>query len=131
MTVTEVGARPVKPYTPPYTLQGDGHTYQLDKASFEAALRAAMTASGPDRTIGTGEAARILGVSRKTVQRILDAGRIPYRRNGDLGNRIMREADVLAYRNSMASNRRQALNRMSDQANQMSMYNGDQIRPIE
>ena len=36
-----------------------------------------------DERITTGEAARILGVSQRTLTRMLDAGMIPYTRMGD------------------------------------------------
>lgn len=121
MSIAMIEARPVREDRP-FILQGRGRTYELDEAAFNAAMDAAMAASEQDRTIGTGEAARLLGVSRKTVQRILDAGRIPCRRNGELGNRMMRESDVIAYRDVMRSDRRQALGRMRDLAVRIGMY---------
>lgn len=102
----------------PFILQGNGRTYALDETAFNAA----MAASGHARTIGTGEAARILGLSRKTVQRILDDGRIPFRRNGETGNRMMRESDVIAYRDAMRSDRRRSLAELRDMAGEMGLY---------
>lgn len=105
----------------PFILQGNGRTYALDETAFNAAMDAAMAASGHARTIGTGEAARILGLSRKTVQRILDDGRIPFRRNGETGNRMMRESDVIAYRDAMRSDRRRPLAELRDMAGEMGL----------
>lgn len=106
----------------PFILQGNGRTYALDETAFNAAMNAAMAASGEVRIIGTGEAARILGLSRKTVQRILDDGRIPFRRNGDAGKRMMRESDVIAYRDAMRSNRSHSLAKLRDMAGDMGLY---------
>ncbi|MDF7663812.1 helix-turn-helix domain-containing protein [Bifidobacterium sp. ESL0763] len=116
-----IEARPVRSDAP-YVLQGDGKTYQLDRNAFQAAMEAAKEASDTSRTIGTGEAARILGVSRKTVQRMLDANAIPYRRNGEGGNRMMRQADVISYAETMRSDRRAALDDLRDQAEDMGLY---------
>lgn len=109
-----------------YVLQGDGQTYHLNKKAFKAALAAVEEVEQQqEHLIGTGKAAQILGVSRKTVQRILDAGKIDYRRNGPTGNRLMNEADVIAYAQTMKENRHQALDRMRDIAREMGMYDND------
>lgn len=122
MSIAMIEAQPVRKDVP-FVLQGYGRTYELDEKAFRAAMDAAMAVSEQGRLIGTGEAARLLGVSRKTVQRILDAGRIPCRRNGELGNRMMYEADVVAYRDAMRSDRRKALSRMRELASDIGMYN--------
>lgn len=109
----------------PYLLQGNGKTYVLDEKAFNAAMEAAMTVSGKSRLIGTGKAADILGVSRKTVQRMLDANAIPYQRNGKSGNRMMREVDVVNYGKSMRSQRKKSLQNLRDLAEDMKLY--DQV----
>lgn len=121
MSIAMIETEPMKASSQ-FILQGNGRTYALDETAFNAAMDAAMAASGHARTIGTGEAARILGLSRKTVQRILDDGRIPFRRNGDAGNRMMRESDVIAYRDAMRSDRRQSLAHLRDMAGDMGLY---------
>lgn len=121
MSMAVIEARPVRPDAP-YVLQGDGKTYRLDRNAFQAAMEAARQASDTSQTIGTGEAARILGVSRKTVQRMLDANDIPYRRNGQGGNRMMRRADVISYAETMRSDRGAALDDLRDQAEDMGLY---------
>ncbi|WEV52233.1 helix-turn-helix domain-containing protein [Bifidobacterium sp. ESL0704] len=88
-------------------------------------MEADREVSDASRTIGTGEAARILGVSRKTVQRMLDADAIPYRRNGEGGNRMMRQADVISYAETMQSERRTALDDLRDQAEDMGLYDNN------
>lgn len=97
MSITIIEAEPVKPGSP-YILQGCS------------------------RIIGTGEASRILGVSRKTMQRILDSGRSPFRCNRETDNRIMCESDVIAYLDAMRSDRRAALNKLRDMAEDMGLY---------
>lgn len=121
MSIVMIETEPMKADSP-FILQGNGHTYALDETAFNAAMDAAMAASGHARIIGTGEAARILGLSRKTVQRILDDGRIPFRRNGEAGNRMMRESDVIAYRDSMRADRRHALSKLRAMAGDMGLY---------
>ena len=46
-----------------------------------------------DGRITTGEAARILGVSQRTLTRMLDAGMIPYTRMGERSYRFLRLSD--------------------------------------
>lgn len=121
MSIVMIKAEPMKTGEP-FILQGNGRTYALDETAFNAAMNAAMAASGEVRIIGTGEAARILGLSRKTVQRILDDGRIPFRRNGEAGKRTMRESDVIAYRDAMRSNRSHSLAKLRDMAGDMGLY---------
>ena len=81
-----------------YVLQGKGRTYRLDEKAFTAALDAALAVSSKGHALTTGQAARMLGVSLKTVQRLLDAGCIPFYRTSEGGNRIIYESDLIAYR---------------------------------
>lgn len=121
MSIAMIETEPVKAESP-FILQGNGRTYALDEIAFNAAMDAAMAASGYVRIIGTGEAAHILGLSRKTVQRILDDGRIPFRRNGESGNRMMRESDVIAYRDAMRADRSHSLATLRSMAGDMGLY---------
>lgn len=63
-----------------YTLHGNGETITLTEAQFKAASTAVNTLKHRDskRTLTTGEADVLLGVSAKTVARILDSGKIPF-----------------------------------------------------
>lgn len=53
---------------------------------------------------------------------MLDANAIPYRRNGEGGNRMMRQADVISYAKTMRSNRKAVLDDLRDQAEDMGLY---------
>ena len=56
----------------------------------------AITIAPHQMILSTGEAADILGVSRPTLVRLLEAGEIPFEQPGR--HRRVRLADVLAYR---------------------------------
>lgn len=90
-----------------YITAGDGTAYVLDDTTLEQLMHALVegktqsgSESGADdnELLTTGDAAQILGVSPKTVSRILDSGVIPYIRYTKRGNRWVNRADVLAYR---------------------------------
>lgn len=104
-----------------FTLQGYGRTYELTEEEFNAAMFAADALSPDARPIGTGEAARILGVSAKTVARLLDAGRMPCYRNGETGHRMVELRDVLAYK-QRRDRRRDLLDQARDLACDMGGY---------
>lgn len=100
-----------------YITVGDGTAYPLNAEE----LRRAFDAIVQDDSAGmitTGEAARILGVSAKTVARILDAGEIPFVRYGAKGNRMVSRAQVLAYRDKSECHAREALEDMRGVASQ-------------
>lgn len=61
-----------------------------------------MTGIEPDRTVTTTQAAAVLGVSRATVVRFCDQGRLPYARPGT--HRVLRLADVLAFKAATTHN---------------------------
>ena len=81
----------------PFAIQGYGRTYEMTEAEFNAAMRAADAVSEGAALLTTGEAAELLGVSAKTVARLVDAGRIPARRLSDTGHRMVGYHDVMAY----------------------------------
>lgn len=75
--------------------------------------------------ISTGEAASLLGVSRQTVNRMLEAGEIPFERYGAKGHRRVRRADVLAFRDRSSSQRKAALGDMRSAAAEGGLYDID------
>lgn len=110
-----------------YTLHGNGKIYPLTEAQFKAARIAVNTVKRQDndRTLTTGEAAVLLGVSAKTVARILDAGKIPFLRLSPKGHRMVRRADVLDYRHQREE-RRHLLIQASDMAHEMGADDAEQ-----
>lgn len=68
----------------------------------------------------TEEAAAVLGVSRPTVVRLIDAGKLPARMVGT--HRRLSLGDVLAYREASSTRRRDALDRMTRQAEDLGLY---------
>lgn len=98
-----------------YITTGDGKAYPLDADELRRAFDAIVHAE-PQGMITTGEAAQILGVSAKTVARILDSGEIPFVRYGDKGNRMVSRAKVISYRDRSESRGREALEDMREAA---------------
>lgn len=98
-----------------YITAGDGTAYRLDTDDLRRAFDAIMHDDSQEM-ITTGEAAQILGVSTKTVARILDSGEIPFVRYGAKGNRMVSRARVIAYRDSSESHGHAALEDMREAA---------------
>lgn len=107
-----------------FIIQGYGKTYELTEEEFTAALHAVDKISDDSRTLTTGEAAKILNVSGKTVARLLDAGEIPFYRNHGTGHRMVKYRDVLTYQQKV-ENRRQFLSTARSMANSMGGYDSE------
>lgn len=80
----------------------------------------AITIAPVHQRLTTQEAADLLGVSRPTVVKLLEAGEIPFEQPGR--HRRVRLADVLAYRDRAATERRAALDRMVEIADEADLY---------
>ena len=80
----------------------------------------AVTIAPVHQRLTTQEAADLLGVSRPTLVKLLEAGDIPFEQPGR--HRRVRLADVLAYRDRASEERRAALDRMVEIADQADMY---------
>ncbi len=68
----------------------------------------------------TEQAAAVLGVSRPTVVRLIDSGKLPARLVGT--HRRVSLADVLVYRRAAGERRRGALDRLTCQAEELGLY---------
>ena len=75
----------------------------------------------------TQEAADLLGVSRPFVVKLVDSGELPARRVGT--HRRLRRDDVLAHRDQMRTTQAAALAELSDQAQELGLYDMDPRMP--
>lgn len=75
---------------------------------------------GSRSRITTEQAAAVLGVSRPTVIRLVDAGKLPARVVGTHRRLVL--GDVLAYRDASAVKRRSALATMTHDAEDLGLY---------
>lgn len=80
----------------------------------------AVTIAPVHQRLTTQEAADLLGISRPTVVKLLEAGEIPFEQPGR--HRRVRLADVLAYRERASVERRAALDRMVELADEADLY---------
>lgn len=80
----------------------------------------AVTIAPVHQRLTTQEAADLLGVSRPTVVKLLETGEIPFEQPGR--HRRVRLADVLAYRDRASAERRSALDRMVEIADEADLY---------
>lgn len=114
---------------PSTTLSGpNGQHLILPAAVFEVlrdiveamAAGQAVTIAPVHQRLTTQEAADLLGVSRPTLVKLVEAGDIPFEQPGR--HRRVRLADVLAYRERSSLERRAALDRMVEIADEADMY---------
>lgn len=80
--------------------------------------RALVLRSPEDLT--TEQAAAVLGVSRPTVIRLIEAGKLPARMVGT--HRRLALGDVLVHREASAAKRRTALDEMTKDAEELGLY---------
>lgn len=80
----------------------------------------AVTIAPVHQRLTTQEAADLLGVSRPTVVKLLESGEVPFEQPGR--HRRVRLADVLAYRERASVERRAALDRMVEIADEADLY---------
>ena len=80
----------------------------------------AVTIAPVHQRLTTQKAADLLGISRPTLVKLLESGEIPFEQPGR--HRRVRLADVLAYRERSSLDRRAALDRMVEIADEADMY---------
>ncbi len=102
-------------------VSADGEVTELSDKAFEAALNAAMGVMGQHRMITTGQAAKLLNCSPRTVARILDSGRLPFTRNGETGRRMVDVVDVMDYQRLERERMQASLSAMRQAAQEIAM----------
>jgi excisionase family DNA binding protein len=80
----------------------------------------AVTIAPVHQRLTTQEAAELLGISRPTLIKLLERGEIPFEQPGR--HRRVLLTDVMGYRERVASERREALDRMVAVAEDADMY---------
>ncbi len=89
--------------------------------AFQAAVAEMLVHDANDLT--TEEAAKLIGVSRPTLIRLLDTGKLPYRRtNGDHGHRRIPRRAALDYLRADLERRRHALDVLAADAEALSFF---------
>ena len=101
-----------------------GHEVELGAEvveAFQAAVAEMLAHEANDLT--TQEAAKLIGVSRPTLIRLLDTGKVPYRRtNGDHGHRRIPRRAALDYLRADLERRRQALDVLAADAEALGFF---------
>ena len=103
----------------------NGEVMELSDKAFEAALNAAMGVMGRHRMVTTGQAAKLLDCSPRTVARILDSGRLPFMRNGRAGRRMVDVVDVMNYQRQERERMQASLSAMRQAAQEIAMNDDD------
>lgn len=124
-------SRFLEQHTDPAALIGpDGEQVPLPMEVYEilvqvaAAMRQgkAITVEPLDRVLTTQQAADLLGVSRPTLIKLLEANEIAYERPGEGRHRRLRLRDILEYRDRRREERRARLDEMTRQAAEDGLY---------
>ena len=71
--------------------------------------------------VTTGQAAKLLNCSPRTVARILDSGRLPFTRNGETGRRMVDVVDVMDYQRLERERMQASLSAMRQAAQDIAM----------
>ena len=87
----------------------------------------AVTIVPNDKELTTQQAAELLGVSRPTLVKRLEAGEIPYHTINR--HRRVRMSDLIAYRERLRSDRREILDDMARVANESGLYEATATPP--
>lgn len=106
MSVHAVAIQKLHEHTP-YIANGDGTAYPLDAQQLRMIIDFLNQLSGTE-LLTTGEASKILGVSSKTVARLVDSGVLPAIRYSKNGNRLLRMQDVVSYRDNAERERKKS-----------------------
>ena len=118
----------------PALVDADGKRTELSQKEYELLLslsvalgREIEASADPlgEVTVTTGQAAEMLGVSRRTLTRMLDRGELPCTRLGENHHRRLRLRDVVEFLASEKERRADALNDFRKYANELGLYELD------
>lgn len=106
----------------------DGHTVRFPKAAVDGLIEVleavaegeTATVTRTPRELTTQQAADLLNVSRPTVVRLIEDGELPARKVGS--HRRIPLAAVRTYREQMIADRRQVLDDMVREAEELGLY---------
>ncbi len=107
--------------------QGSVHTVRMPTSALRLLLEV-LTEIGQGNAVSiipihaeltTQEAADVLNVSRPFLVQLLESGTIPFHKTGT--HRRVRYQDVIAYKNRIDTERRQALTELAEQAQELNM----------
>ena len=110
---------------------GDGREADLRESIMDVLVRVAeampaglaVTVAPQYLSLSTQETADLLGISRMTLVRLLEAGQMPFDRPGR--HRRIRKVDVLEYRRSQRHRAEQALADMVADTERLGLYESD------
>jgi excisionase family DNA binding protein len=127
--VAELARRGVAvPEPKPALVGADGRRLEVPGPVFDALVQVAtamahgqgVTVIPQNALLTTQEAAELLGISRPTLVRLLEADEMPYEQRGR--HRRIMLADLLAYQAKMRRERREALDRMAQEGQAAGLY---------
>ena len=106
----------------------NGTTVQIPKTAVDGLIELLEAVAEGDtatvvrtpREVSTQQAATVLNVSRPTVVKLIDDGHLPSRKVGS--HRRIPLADLLAYHDNMIGRRRAVLDQMSQDAEELGLY---------
>jgi excisionase family DNA binding protein len=112
----------------PALVDGKGNHLELPQPVFDALLQVVTAMSqGQGVTIAphnalltTQEAADFLGISRPTLVKLVETDQIPFERRGR--HRRVRLSDLLDYQEHSRSERRQTLNQLAEEGEEIGLY---------
>src|SRR5260370_6160565 len=113
---------------PGFLLGSDGERARLPEEVYRVLMRVvaamhdgtAINVIPQARRLTTQEAADILGVSRRTLVKLLEQGKIPYEQPGR--HRRILLSDLLNYRQQRRAERRATLDRLTEDASEAGLY---------
>ena len=112
----------------PALVDADGDQLELPQPVFDALLQVVtamsqgrgVTIAPHNALLTTQEAADFLGISRPTLVKLADTDQIPHERRGR--HRRVRLSDLLEYQQRSRSERRQVLDRLAQEGEEIGLY---------